>query len=29
MEPAELMRLPADNLAEILGAKVKQQRKLF
>lgn len=29
MEPAELMRLPADNVAEILGAKAKQQRTLF
>ena len=26
MEPAELMRLPADGLAKILGAKVQRQR---
>lgn len=29
MEPAELMRLPADGLARILGAKVERQRGLF
>jgi len=29
MEPAELMRLPADPLAKILGAKVEQQRTFF
>ena len=29
MEPAELMRLPADGLARILGAKVERQRILF
>jgi hypothetical protein len=29
MEPAELMRLPADGLAKILGAKVEHQRSLF
>ncbi len=29
IEPAELMRLPADDLAKILGAKVEQQRTLF
>jgi hypothetical protein len=29
MEPAELMRLPADGIAKILGAKVEQQRTMF
>jgi len=29
MEPAELMRLPADNIARILGVKPEQQRSLF
>jgi hypothetical protein len=29
MEPAELMRLPADGLAKILGVKVEQQRTMF
>ncbi|MGA2617575.1 MAG: N-6 DNA methylase [Thermoguttaceae bacterium] len=29
MEPAELMRLPADNIAKILGVKPEQQRSLF
>jgi hypothetical protein len=29
MEPAELKRLPADGLAEVLGAKVERQRILF
>ena len=29
MEPAELMRLPADTVAKILGANIEQQRKLF
>jgi adenine-specific DNA-methyltransferase len=29
MEPAELMRLPADGLAKILGVAVEQQRALF
>jgi hypothetical protein len=29
MEPAELMRLPADGVARILGAKVERQRALF
>ena len=29
MEPAELMRLPAHDLAKVLGAKVEQQRSLF
>ena len=29
MEPAELTRLPADGLAEILGVSVDQQRSLF
>jgi hypothetical protein len=29
MEPAELMRLPADGLAKILGVTVEQQRSLF
>jgi hypothetical protein len=29
MEPAELMRLPADGLARILGATIKQQRTFF
>ena len=29
MEPAELMRLPADNLAKILGVKPDQQKRLF
>ncbi len=29
MEPAELMRVPADGLAKILGVRVEQQRSLF
>ena len=29
MEPAELMRLPADNIAKVLGVKPEQQRSLF
>jgi len=29
MEPAELMRLPADNIAKILGVKPEQQKSLF
>ncbi len=29
MEPAELMRLPADNIAKILGIKREQQKSLF
>ncbi len=29
MEPAELMRLPADNIAKVLGVKPDQQKSLF
>jgi hypothetical protein len=29
MEPAELMRLSADGLAEVLEVTVEQQRSLF
>ena len=29
MEPAELMRLPADNIAKILGFQPEQQKSLF
>ena len=29
MEPAELMRLPADRIAKVLGVKAQQQASLF
>ena len=29
MEPSELMRLPADSIAKVLGVKVNQQKSLF
>ncbi len=29
MEPAELMRLPADGVAKILGARIERQRAIF
>ena len=29
MEPAELMRIPADNISEVLGVRPEQQRSLF
>jgi hypothetical protein len=29
MEPAELMRLPADQIAKVLGVKAQQQATLF